>query len=151
MSMRETHGIPDATSDMDAILAAQDHFFEGTLVGALGIRITHAEAGRARAEMPVTGTTKHPGGYVHGGAIAAFGDSCAAWATLPALAPGWNFSTIQFQTNFMRAVTEGMLHAEAREVHRGQRTQVLDVRITDADDRLIATMTITQSLLAPRS
>lgn len=148
--MRESHGIPDRSSDIGSALASQADIFAGTLVEALGIEITDARAGYATATMPVGLHTMHPGRFVHGGAIATLGDSCAAWATLPALDPGWNFSTIQFQTNFMRAITEGSLHAVAREVHRGSRTQVLEVRVHDQDERLVATMTVTQALLAPR-
>lgn len=148
--MHQRHGIPDLTSDPGTALANQAAIFEGTLVGALGIKITHAAPGEARATMPVGLRTMHPGRFVHGGAIATLGDSCAAWATLLALESGWNFSTIQFQVNFMRAITQGVLHAHALEVHRGSRTQVLEVRIIDDEDRLVATMTVTQALLAPR-
>ena len=142
----------DSTLDTAVALANQDAVFEGTIVGALGIRITASAAGHATGELPVGRHVMHPGGFVHGGAIATFGDSVAAWATMPVLPADWNFSTIQFQTNFMRAVQTGTLHGIATEVHRGSRTQVLDVRITlDAPDGpLVATMTITQALLAPR-
>jgi 1,4-dihydroxy-2-naphthoyl-CoA hydrolase len=150
-SMRQDHGIPDRTTDLESALAQQSKIFEGTLVEALGIEITSAAAGKATASMPVGLHTMHPGRFVHGGAIATLGDSCAAWATLPSLDPGWNFSTIQFQVNFMRPVTEGVLHATATEVHSGSRTQVLEVRVTDDADRLVGTMTVTQALLAPRA
>ncbi|MFP5223935.1 MAG: PaaI family thioesterase [Actinomycetota bacterium] len=149
-SMQQDHGIPDRTTDLESALARQAEIFQGTLVEALGIEITSAGPGKATASMPVGLHTMHPGRFVHGGAIATLGDSCAAWATLPALEQGWNFSTIQFQVNFMRAITEGVLHASAHEVHRGSRTQVLEVRVTDDRDRLVATMTVTQALLAPR-
>lgn len=143
----------DRRLDPAAAIAAQETIFAGTIVGGLGIRITSSAAGAATGEMPVGKHVMHPGGFVHGGAIATFGDSVAAWATMPALPEGWNFSTIQFQTNFMRAVNQGTLFGSATEVHRGSRTQVLDVRITlDAPDGpLVATMTITQALLAPRT
>jgi uncharacterized protein (TIGR00369 family) len=151
-STHDRHGF-DSTLDTATALASQEAIVEGTIVGALGIRITAAAVGHATGELPVGRHVMHPGGFVHGGAIATFGDSVAAWATMPALPAGWSFSTIQFQTNFMRAVTEGTLHAVATEVHRGSRTQVLDVRITlDAPDgALVATMTVTQAFLAPRS
>lgn len=148
----DRHGF-DESLDVSVALERQAEFFAGTLVGAVGIRITSSAPGEATGEMPVGRHVMHPGGFVHGGAIATFGDSVAAWATMPALKKGWNFSTIQFQTNFMRAVNSGTLFGHAREVHRGSRTQVLDVRINlDADDGpVVATMTITQALLAPRT
>lgn len=147
----EKHGF-DSTFDPAVALARQGEIFKGNIVGELGIVITSSRAGEATGELEVGRHVMHPGGFVHGGAIATFGDSVAAWATMPVLPGGWSFSTIQFQTNFMRAVTEGKLFGHATEVHRGSRTQVLDVRITiGADDGpIVATMTVTQALLAPR-
>ena len=148
----ERHGF-DETFDPEVALSRQKEFFEGTIVGGLGIEITSSAPGEATGRLPVGRHVMHPGGFVHGGAIATFGDSVAAWATMPVLKAGWSFSTIQFQTNFMRAVQSGTLYGHAREVHRGSRTQVLDVRITlDADDGpIVASMTVTQALLAPRT
>src|SRR5687767_3155404 len=112
--MREGQAF-DSTLDTSLALANQDAVFEGTIVGALGIRITACQAGSATGEMPVARHVMHPGGFVHGGAIATFGDSVAAWVTMPVLPSGWNFSTIQFQTNFMRAVQTGTLFGVATE------------------------------------
>jgi uncharacterized protein (TIGR00369 family) len=92
---------------------------------------------------------KHPGGYAHGGALAGFGDTTAAWATFPSLEPGEAFTTIEFKANFITGVTEGRLRAEAKAVHQGRRTMVLEVRITTDDDeqRPVAMMIVTQAIL----
>lgn len=137
--------------DAAEAVARQDAIFEGTFPGALGVRIERAEPGRCVALMEVAPPTLHPGGFAHGGAIAGFGDTAAAWATFPALGPGEIFTTIEFKANFLTAVREGRLRAEATEVHRGRRTMVLEVRITTDDDerRLVALMLVTQAILAP--
>src|ERR1041384_6261253 len=120
----------------------QDLIFRDTFPGVLGVRVTEVGEGRAVATLEVTQGVKHPGGYAHGGAIAGFGDTVAAWATCPSLAEGEIFTTIEFSANFITGVNGGRLRGEAVAVHRGKRTQVLEVRITTDDERakLVAAM-----------
>lgn len=127
----------------------QDVIFKDSFPGALGVRIEHAEAGHARGTLEIGPSVRHPGGYAHGGALAGFGDTVAAWATFPSLGPDEVFTTIEFKANFLTGVREGRLVAEARAVHRGRRTMVLEVRITAVDDqRPVATMLVTQAILS---
>lgn len=137
---------------MSEALAAQETIFRDTFPGSLGVRILEAEPGRAVGVLEVGPTVLHPGGYAHGGALAGFGDTVAAWATFPALSAGENFTTIEFKANFVSGVREGRLRAEASAVHRGRRTMVLEVRIStdDAARRLVAIMIVTQAIIRHR-
>lgn len=148
---RDDYGIEGPLADRirDAI-ENQDVIFKDTFPGSLGVRILEAEPGRALGTLAVGPAVRHPGGYAHGGAIAGFGDTVAAWATFPALAPDEIFTTIEFKTNFITGVTDGELRAEARSIHKGNRTMVLEVRITDGE-RLVAVMLVTQAILKARS
>lgn len=143
---------PDYGSIEDA-LAAQQTIFRDTFVESLGVRMEDARSGYASAVADVGPRFKHPGGLAHGGAIAGLGDTAAAWATMASLAEGETHTTIEFKANFLRGVSEGRLRAEAKVVHRGRKTVVCDVRITTADDsaRLVALMTVTQAVIAPRT
>lgn len=136
---------PHAGNTAEAI-AHQDVVFKDTFPGMLGVKILTATRDGATATMDVGPNTKHPGGYAHGGAIAGFGDTIAAWATFPGLQEGQAFTTIEFKTNFITGVASGTLLGEASVVHRGRRTIVLDVKIT-CDDRLVAMMIVTQAVL----
>lgn len=132
----------------DAI-AQQDVIFKDTFPGSLGVRIMEAAPGRAVGVLEIAPQVMHPGGYAHGGALAGFGDTVAAWATFPALAPGEVFTTIEFKANFLAGVRSGRLVAEADAVHRGRRTMVLEVKIRTDDEerRLVAAMLVTQAIL----
>jgi len=134
---------------VDEALARQDEIFHDSFPGTIGVRITRAEPGYATGVIEVDGRVRHPGGYAHGGALAGFGDSVAAWATFPALADDEIFTTIEFKANFLSAVTGGRLLCEARQVHKGGRTMVLEVRITTDDDerKLVCAMLVTQAIL----
>ena len=151
---RADYGIEGPLGDRlaDAV-ANQDAIFHDTFPGAIGVRILTAEPGRATGALDVDSRVRHPGGYAHGGALAGFGDTVAAWATFPSLASDETFTTIEFKTNFITGVTDGRLLCEAVSIHRGARTMVLDVRITTDDDerRLVAIMMVTQAILKARA
>ena len=136
-------------ADVADALTKQEVIFRDTFPGMLGVHIEEASPGRAVATLEVGPSVRHPGGYAHGGALAGFGDTTAAWATFPALAKGEAFTTIEFKANFITGVTKGRLRAEAAAVHQGRRTMVLEVRITTDDDerRPVAMMIVTQAIL----
>ena len=135
--------------NLDDALSKQSVIFKDTFPGMLGVHVEEAAPGHAVATLEVGPSVRHPGGYAHGGALAGFGDTTAAWATFPGLAQGEAFTTIEFKANFITGVTEGRLRAEAKSVHRGRRTMVLEVRITTDDDerRPVAMMIVTQAIL----
>lgn len=135
---------------IDEAIAKQEVIFRDSFPGALGVRIVEASAGRAVGVLDVGPSVKHPGGYAHGGAIAGFGDTVAAWATFPALGPDEVFTTIEFKANFIIGVQQGRLRAEASVVHRGRRTMVIEVRIfddADAERAPVAIMLVTQAII----
>ena len=136
-------------SRVDEALEHQDTIFKDSFPGNLGVRVIEAAAGHAVGTLEVGNKVRHPGGFAHGGAIAGFGDTVAAWATFPALGNGEIFTTIEFKTNFISAITDGRLRAEAKAIHQGGRTMVIEVRITtdDAEQRLVAVMIVTQAIL----
>jgi 1,4-dihydroxy-2-naphthoyl-CoA hydrolase len=136
----------------DAV-ANQEAIFRNTFPGALGVVIEEAGPGRAVGTVDVGPSVLHPGGFAHGGALAGFGDTVAAWATFPALKDGEIFTTIEFKANFISSVQEGTLRAEAVALHAGSRTHVIEVKITTADDppRLVSVMTVTQAILRGRA
>ena len=145
----QTGGIEPRAARVAEAIANQEAFFAGSFPGMLGVKIVDAGPGHCLATLDVGSTVKHPGGYAHGGAIAGFGDTAAAWATFPTLDDGEIFTTIEFKANFMTGVTGGRLRAEATAVHRGRRTMVVEVNIATDDEerRPVAMMIVTQAIL----
>ena len=154
MTKQEAGGLEGPVqARIDEAVANQDAIFRDTFPGMLGVKITKAAPNYAEGTLVVDQRVKHPGGYAHGGAISGFGDTIAAWATFPTLQPGEIFTTIEFKTNFITAVTDGTLRAEAKQIHKGGRTMVIEVRITTNDDErtLVAIMIVTQAILKTKS
>ncbi|MGH2829894.1 MAG: PaaI family thioesterase [Actinomycetota bacterium] len=131
---------------IDEAVRNQELIFKDTFPGLLGVRILHANPEGASGEMEVAPGVRHPGGYAHGGAIAGFGDTIAAWATMATLEPGEWFTTIEFKCNFVAGVPAGALSGTGTVVHRGRRTVVVEIRITQGE-RLVAVMIVTQAVL----
>ena len=133
---------------IEEAVANHDKIFASTYPGLLGIKIVEASPGHAIATVDITKDLLHPGGAVHGGAVASLGDTAAAWATFTAIDDSKTHTTIEFKANFLRGASSGTLTAEATAIHKGRRTMVIDVRITDEQGRLLSIMTVTQAIMS---
>ena len=126
----------------------------GCLLDNLGIRLTHVGRGHSRAEMTVGPMHLNQRGLPQGGAIVAFADAAAGWASYGALPEG-RFTTLALSCNLVGQVKESTtLVAFTRPVHLGRQTLVLDVEVfraeaeTDSPRRLVARFSCTQLVLA---
>ncbi len=85
-----------------------------------------------------------PMGIVHGGVYAAMAEGMTSEATFRAVYPDGNLAVgMSNQTSFLRPVTAGQIHAEARRRHRGRTTWLWEVDFTDDDGRLCALVRMT--------
>ena len=120
---------------------------EGTLDEVLGFEILEANSATASARMPVENRVRQPFGIVHGGAYAALAETLVSAATYAAVAGRGNIAVGQSNhTNFLRPVSEGVVHASAQARHRGRTTWVWDVDFTDDGGRLCATSRVTMAV-----
>jgi 1,4-dihydroxy-2-naphthoyl-CoA hydrolase len=119
-----------------------------TLDGTLGFEFLEVEPDRATARFEVTDRVRQIMGIVHGGAYAALAESLTSMATFRLLADDGVMAMGQSnQTSFLRPVSEGSVHAEARPRHRGRTSWVWEVDFTDDQGRLTA---ITRMTIAVR-
>jgi 1,4-dihydroxy-2-naphthoyl-CoA hydrolase len=118
-----------------------------TLDQVLGFEVLETGAESARGRFPVEERVQQPLGLVHGGAYAALAESLVSRATYVAVAPEGSIAVGQSNhTTFMRPVTGGAVHAEARARHRGRTTWGWDVDFTDDDGRLCAVARVTMAV-----
>src|SRR3954451_7648302 len=115
--------------------------------GQLGIEVLSTGADGASGRLLVEQRHLHPGGFVHGGVWVSLADTVAAWATIPNLRPGSDFSTAEMKTNLFGVAREGdVLDATAMPLHVGRRTQVWEVRV-DVAGKLAALFVCTQVIV----
>ncbi len=100
-----------------------------------------------RATVPVRDEVKQPMGLVHGGLYASIAESLASMATSFAVAEEGLLAVGQSNhTSFLRPVTAGSVHAEARRRHRGRTTWLWEVDFTDDEGRLCAVSRVTMAV-----
>jgi uncharacterized protein (TIGR00369 family) len=117
----------------------------------MGVRFVGASRDKVSAELVVRPDLCTEKSTIHGGAIMALADTVGAAATVLNLPDGASTTTIESKTNFVSAAPVGStIYAEASPIHRGRQTMVWQTRITHADGRLVAVVTQTQLVLAPR-
>ena len=115
-----------------------------TLDGVLGIETLEVGAERARSRARVTTGLMQPFGIVHGGTYAAIAESITSQATARAVQHEGNTAMgMSNQTSYIRPITEGYVHANARSIHRGRTTWIWEVEMCDDDERLCAVSRIT--------
>lgn len=123
--------VPD--DDMEHIrrfIAERDMFAKH-----LGIEITEAARGYARAVMPLDAHHRNGVGMAHGGAIFAVADLAFAVACNTRGRVSVNLNTA---ISFLAPGKCGPLTAEAREISAARRVATYEIRITDGEGTLIA-------------
>lgn len=122
------------------------------LLASLGFRPTHVGRGSCRATMTVGAGHLNQRGIVQAGALVAFADAVAGWASYTAVESG-RFTTLDLSCNLLRAADAGdELVANASPVHLGRRTMVIQVVVSHEGDeapatRPVARVTCTQLVL----
>jgi 1,4-dihydroxy-2-naphthoyl-CoA hydrolase len=109
-----------------------------------GLEIVSIDDEEVHATVPVRAEVLQPAGLVHGGVFASMAESMTSIATWLAVhADGKTAMGLSNQTNFLRPIVAGTIHATARRRHRGRTTWVWEVDITDDDGRLCALVRMT--------
>lgn len=122
------------------------------LCATLGMRGTRMDADGVDVELDWAPGLCTAGGLLHGGAVMALADAAGgalAFANLPEGAVGT--STIESKTNFLRGVRGGTVRAQARVLHAGGTTIVVETELRGDDGRLVAKVTQTQAVLRPKA
>jgi acyl-CoA thioesterase len=104
----------------------------------LGIEIDSVEEGRAVLSVEVRKELKQLQGVMHGGAIASLIDTAVAFAIIGASAPEDRFTTVELKVNYLAAIREGRVTAEARLIRDGRRIIVAECDVFDDKGRLAA-------------
>jgi 1,4-dihydroxy-2-naphthoyl-CoA hydrolase len=109
-----------------------------------GLEVVFFSDAEVHARVPVHDELKQPAGLVHGGVYASIAESIASFGTgMAVAAQGEMAMGLANATNFLRPITEGVIHAAATRIHRGRTTWVWDVRFSDDAERTCAVTRMT--------
>jgi len=87
-------------------------------------------------------------GTLHGGILCDLADAAMGVTFASTLATGESFTTLELKINFLRPVWDALLTADAHVVSRGRTVGLVECKITDEKNRLIAKATSTCMVLA---
>ncbi len=109
----------------------------GQLPERLGFRIGAVHDTGAEALLEVDPDLMRTGEIVHGGVLFTLADSVAANLALHSFAPH-SATTTDASIRFLKAVAGGKVQARATITHAGNRTRLIEVKLTDDADDLVA-------------
>lgn len=130
----------------------------GRFPAHVGFRVVGVAPGHVVAELEVEPHLHAPNGYLHAGVVVTLADTACGYGVRTAQPRGvTGFTTIELKSNFLGTALDGLIHADARRVHGGRRTQVWDAVVrtgpgsidtpAQSDSRTIALFRCTQMLL----
>ena len=120
----------------------------GRLTSVLKLKTLVLRRTFVRMRMPWSRPASQAAGVLHGGALVALADSCAAMGTLNILPEGYTTVTSELKINFLANITSGAAVAEAKLLHRGRLTMVWEAKVfEETSRRLLAAATMTYILL----
>lgn len=130
-----------AVSASSALHAVLEDSEEGTLMETLGMEVLTRDANRTEVRMPIDGA-RQVVGILHGGATAAVIETAASVAARAAAPDGTVPVGAELTVSHLRSVSQGWVKATAVPLHRGRRTVVYQVTVTDDEERTIAVGTL---------
>ncbi|HEV7755819.1 MAG TPA: PaaI family thioesterase [Mycobacteriales bacterium] len=110
----------------------------GGFADFLGLEFTEANGDRVVIRWKVRPELHQPYGIMHGGVYCSVVETAASVGGALWLAERGQVVGVSNQTDFLRAVRDGVLTATATPVHRGRLQQLWTVEITDEQDRLVS-------------
>jgi acyl-CoA thioesterase len=103
----------------------------------VGIKVPQLGQGYARFLLPFKPDLANSIGLMQGGVIAALADEAVAYALYSLVPGGETFNTVEMKINFLGAVKEGEVIAEAHIAKRGRTISLGEFEVRQAD-RLVA-------------
>ncbi len=122
---------PDLEAEIRARLAANP------FIKFSGIQVPQLGQGYARFVLPFKPELANSIGLLQGGMIAALADETVAFALYSLVKAGETINTVEMKINFLGAVKEGQVEAEARIAKRGRTISLGEFTVRQGE-RLVA-------------
>lgn len=112
---------------------------KNTLMQTLGIEFLEANQDRVVATMPVSPRVHQPDGVLHGGASVALAETVGSFASFLNIDKEKQMVRgLEISANHLRGVSDGLITATARPLHKGKTTHLWEIRIEDENHKLIS-------------
>src|SRR5690554_6860078 len=119
-----------------------------SLIGNLGIEVTKTGEGLVEGFLLLSAKNARPDGILHGGANLALAETLAGLGSM-LLIDLKEFDALgtQVSGNHTGILSEGKALAEAKIIHRGNKTHIWNVDVKNEEGRLISTVRVTNMIV----
>ena len=125
--------------------------WKGSYAHRLGMSFDSVEPGHTSASLEVEAHHCNPNGVCHGGAIFTLADDSMGGALHALCVDGRVPAASQVNIHYARSATPGdRLTVDTRVVSHGRRTALVESRVTDGQQRLVALLTASYLFVKPR-
>lgn len=132
---------------MKNILNELNQTCRNTLVETLGIEFIAIGEDWLEAKMPIDHRTMRPDGLLHGGANLALAETIGGALGFISVKPGFDLFGIEVNGNHMRQARGAYVTAKGFFIHKGNRTQVVNVEVRDEAGTLVTVSRVTNVVI----
>lgn len=120
-----------------------------TAIQSLGIDFVELAPDRVVMSMPVGPSTHQPVGILHGGASVLLAETAASIASEINIIDKEKYAAVglEINANHLKSKRDGIVTAVATPIHRGRKTMVWEIRISDEKDQLICISRCTVAII----
>lgn len=138
--------------DKDTFITFMKERSQHTAIHSLGIDFVELTADRVVMSMVVGPATHQPAGILHGGASVLLAETAASIASEINIAEKDKYAAVglEINANHLRSKRDGIVTATATPIHKGRKTMVWDIRITDEKSQLICISRCTVAIIDKR-
>ena len=104
----------------------------------VGLDLGPAADGRAEGSVRIGPDHLNPHGYLHGGVVFTLVDTLMGAAVMSVVEEGERCVSGDVHLRFVRPVSGGAIEGEARIVHRGRRSVLVEATVRDDEGRTVA-------------
>ncbi|NOV00990.1 hotdog fold thioesterase [Paenibacillus planticolens] len=137
--------------DKEAFIAFMKERSRNTAIHALGIEIVELRLDRVVMTMPVGPSSRQPAGILHGGASVLLAETAASIASEINIDPD-NYAAVglEINANHLKSKRDGIVTAVATPLHKGRKTMVWDIKISDENQQFICISRCTVAIIEKR-
>ena len=123
-------------------------FSKKTLVSRLGIIVTEIGVDCLKATMPINEDTRQYMGILHGGASVVLAETIGSIGSFLLIDRETQYTVgLEVNANHVGSASEGMANAKARIIHKGKKTHVWSIEISDDNNKLLSVCRLTMMII----
>lgn len=129
-------------------MSQPSYSMDNTLISLLGIETIEMGPDLVQMKMPVNPRVYQPFGLLHGGASVVLAETAASMGTVMNCdLEKQTVVGLEINANHIRGKKDGYILATAVPLHKGRKTMVWDIKITDEKEKLVCISRCTVAII----